>query len=451
MRVLHALNSFPPISRAGSENYVEALALEQRRRHEVSVLYRVADLDRPEYEGRSDVWRGLPVHTVNRTFRDLADFRETLASEPLANAVRARLEDWRPDIVHFHHISCLSTISIEAARSLGIPVVFTLLNYWLSCPRGQRMRRDQSLCTKPSDAECVNCMAAQLRIRRGHPRTVELWQRTTRFRGARFARRLDRRLATRPFRNETAAIEQIRERTAHVQQVARDVSRFISPSRWLRDEFVAQGFPADRIRVLDNGYDHTIWQDQPPPAPRTADTPLRLVYLGTWIPTKGVHVLVEAVRDLDPTTVSLDIHGLAVPYEGDEDYESQLRELAEGRSQIRFHERYSPEDVPRLLAEADAVVVPSTWYENSPSTLHEASLAGVPVIVSDHGGLREFVRHGHNGLTFRPGNVASLRSVIQSLARHPECLDQLRANIPQVMRMDDHLGALDAIYREALE
>lgn len=451
MRILHALNSFPPRSRAGSENYVEALALEQKKRHDVSILYREDDLDRLEYEARSEEWRGMPVHVVNRTFRDVQDFRETYASAPLAEAVRARLEAWRPHVVHFHHVSCLSTTSIEAAHDLGIAVVFTLHDYWLTCPRGQRVRRDLSLCEKPTEVDCVDCMAAQLRIRGGYARTRELWQRTKRLPKARLARSIYQRIASRPFQDEQAAIEQIRARTAHVHSVAKSVGRFVSPSRWLRDAFVADGFPADRIRVLDNGYDRSAWQDAAVRRPRPSGSPLRLAYLGTWIPTKGVDILIEAVRDLGADEVTLDVHGFAVPYEGAEDYESRLRDRAADQPQIRLHGRYDPGDVPGLLANTDVLVVPSTWYENSPLTVHEAFLSGVPVIASDHGGLREFVRHGENGLTFPPGDVAALRALILDLSRDPSKLDGLRVDTRDVMSIDDHAAALDSIYQELLE
>ena len=448
MRILHALNSFPPHSRAGSENYVETLALEQRRRHDVSILHRVSEPERPEYQGRSSEWRDLPVYSVNRTFRDVTDFRETYASEPLAAAVHARFEHWRPDVVHFHHVSCLSTTSIEAARALGAAVVFTLHDYWLSCPRGQRVRRDSTLCREPSEAECVNCMAAQLRIRGGFARTRELWHRSERFRWARFARQLVRRWATRPFSDEDDALRQIRERTAHVHEVARSVDAFISPSRWLRDEFVAQGFDAEQIRVLPNGFDTRSWPARALPRTRTDNAPLRVVYLGTWIPTKGVHLLVEAAQAFDASELSLDIHGMAVPYEGADDYEAQLRSAAHGHPHIRFHERYEPDAVPQLLDDADIVVVPSTWYENSPLTVHEAFLAGVPVVASDHGGLRELVHDGHNGLTFRPGDPAALRSVLRRLVDRPEELEQLRRNIPTVTDIADHAVQLESLYGE---
>ena len=50
MRITHVIHTFPPFSRAGSENYAEALATRQALRHEVEVVHRVADGERPEYE-----------------------------------------------------------------------------------------------------------------------------------------------------------------------------------------------------------------------------------------------------------------------------------------------------------------------------------------------------------------------------------------------------------------
>ena len=47
-----------------------------------------------------------------------------------------------------------------------------------------------------------------------------------------------------------------------------------------------------------------------------------------------------------------------------------------------------------------------------------------------------------------PGSVASLRAAIQGLLRDPDRLDQLRDKPPAVMRMHDHLDALDEIYCE---
>ena len=244
-------------------------------------------------------------------------------------------------------------------------------------------------------------MAHQLPIRGGHAGTLALDERALQIARWPLPERVRRRIATRPFGREAASLAAIRERIAHVREMCERVDRFVSPSAFLRDRFVEWGLPASRIVVADNGFaaPHT----PVPREPRGGDGRLRVVYLGTWIPSKGVHLLVEAFGGIAPDRAVLDVHGYAVPYDGFDDYEGHLRRLAAGAPHVHFRGRYGPADVPRLLARADVMVVPSIWYENSPLTLHEAFLAGVPVIAAAHGGMQEFVRDGANGLTFRPG------------------------------------------------
>ena len=60
----------------------------------------------------------------------------------------------------------------------------------------------------------------------------------------------------------------------------------------------------------------------------------------------------------------------------------------------------------------DVVVVPSIWPENSPFVIHEAFLAGVPVVASRIGGIPELVEDGRNGLLFPVGDADRLASLI---------------------------------------
>ena len=65
------------------------------------------------------------------------------------------------------------------------------------------------------------------------------------------------------------------------------------------------------------------------------------------------------------------------------------------------------------------MVVPSTWYENTPFVVLEAFAAGVPVIASDLGGLSEVVEPDRNGLLFAAGDAAALRAAIERVAGDP--------------------------------
>lgn len=449
MRIAHVIHAFPPFSRAGAENYAEALAWEQGRRHEVCVFHRISDPTRPEYEVRTASHREIPVVQVNHTFRDLKDFEGTYVNPAVSRAFGVFLDGFRPDVVHFHHVTCLSTTCVQEAADRGIPVVYTLHDFWLLCPRGQLLRRDEalSLCRSHTDTDCVRCMAWQLRIGGGHVRVKKLAHRARRLADLRLPSSLYRRLASRPFRREGAARMQIQTRVQAVRSMCGRVDRFVAPSEFLRGMYARFGIPPERMLLSDYGFDLEPWHRA---HSRRVDAQgrLRVAYLGTWIPPKGVHLLLEAFRGLDPDFFVLHLHGHGVPYEGVDGYEERIRKLAAGLPHVRVEGSYAPEDVPRLLARADVVAVPSIWYENSPLTIHEAFLAGVPVVASAQGGMQELVRHEENGLTFRPRSPTSLASALRRLAFEPGLLSRLAPTQSPVKSIGENANELEGLYRE---
>jgi len=72
------------------------------------------------------------------------------------------------------------------------------------------------------------------------------------------------------------------------------------------------------------------------------------------------------------------------------------------------------DDVPDLLAAADAVVL-SSAMEGSPVALIEAALLGRPAAATDVGGVRSVVEHGVTGLLAAPGDAQALGNAILTL------------------------------------
>ena len=66
--------------------------------------------------------------------------------------------------------------------------------------------------------------------------------------------------------------------------------------------------------------------------------------------------------------------------------------------------------MPRILASARALMIPSRWYEAAPRTITEAYAAGVPVIASEIGALPEAVQVGSTGLPRSCGRSRSMGS-----------------------------------------
>jgi glycosyltransferase involved in cell wall biosynthesis len=160
----------------------------------------------------------------------------------------------------------------------------------------------------------------------------------------------------------------------------------------------------DRIVVSRYGQDLSRFRD----LPRAPSANLRVGYLGTIAAYKGVEVLVDALNRLEGHPVEGRLHGVTEFFP---DFVAALCKRITNPN-VRLLGRYENKDVGRILSEMDVLVVPSLWWENSPITIHEAFLAGVPVIASNQGGMAELVQHGKNGALFRIGDAADLARVL---------------------------------------
>ena len=72
-----------------------------------------------------------------------------------------------------------------------------------------------------------------------------------------------------------------------------------------------------------------------------------------------------------------------------------------------------------VYGQIDVLVVPSLWLENSPLVIHEAFMAGVPVVGARIGGIADLVEDGETGCLYDPTSPAELRGVLRELIDAP--------------------------------
>lgn len=181
---------------------------------------------------------------------------------------------------------------------------------------------------------------------------------------------------------------------------------------------------------------------EPAPAqPRTGV--LRLGYVGTFRHSKGVHVLLEAMRRLPSDKIQLAVYGSPGHFP---EYDERVRELASGLENVSFRGNFPNEKLPEVFAGFDALVIPSLWHENSPLVLLSAFALKTPVVASRVGSLAEMVDHGKNGLLFTMGDAGSLAVQLKTLMAQPELIDRLRAGMPAVKTMDQNAEEMFEVY-----
>ena len=415
MRIALTVHKLPPESLGGTEIYTWSLARQLAAEgHQVHLFYPRAGA-RIEYgPGQRDgvhLWPAPrssqpgegPIQQYWHTFRDGA----------VEQAFREFLTRTTPQLVHFQHVQGVSARLIALAAPL--PRLLTLHDYWFFCANSQLVRPDRSPCAGPAFA-CMNCVDCATERADLH-----------------WLRRL-RPLVALPFAY----------RNRYLRRMVAQIDRFIAPSHFLRQQYVDQGFPGERITVLENGQDPArLDPSRRSPWPEPPGRP-HFAFLGSLAWQKGVHVLVEAFNRL-PDGASLTIYG-SEPFP---EYAAEVKALARHPG-IRFAGPIPYEQVGDALGQVDALVVPSLWYENSPLVIQEAYAAGVPVVASRLGALTEKVQDGITGRLFPPGDVEALARLLAELAEEPAQLKALAARVTPPPTMQEHVQALAAIYQELL-
>ena len=183
-----------------------------------------------------------------------------------------------------------------------------------------------------------------------------------------------------------------------------------------RDSLVAQGYPRERTITVHNGI-----EPHEAAAPATLEpepTGPVLLEVGRLCDVKGQRELIEALSQLDRDDVTLLLAGEDLETGGAylRALEQEAQELGVA-SRVRFLGRR--DDVPALLAAADALVLPS-WIEGLPLVVLEAMTAGVPVVATSVGGTPEAVVDGETGLLVPPRNVSALAGAIDAMLVDPD-------------------------------
>ncbi|NJL08000.1 MAG: glycosyltransferase family 4 protein [Methylacidiphilales bacterium] len=325
---------------------------------------------------------GLTVTTHVVTNDHITGFRAQLRSgleAPYSRRARAafaaQIRRDRPDVVHIHNLFPLLTPSIlDACRDEGVPVVATLHNYRTLCASGLRVR---------NGVPCSLCVT-------GSP----YWA-----------------VVHRCYRNSlpgslAAANTVMLHRARRTWQ--RKVRLFITMSDFARNEFIAAGFPPERLVVKPN-----FVPDPGPAADERADK-AGVLYVGRLSFEKGIFVLLDAWKS---ATTPLTIIG--------DGPEIEAVRAAQSKT-VTYLGAQNAAEVLAAMRRHRFLVVPSIVFEGCPRVVAEAfrrrpadhRLAHRLAAGADPGRRQRPARHcRRSGLARRDGGSRGCRSRAGSGAR----------------------------------
>jgi len=441
MRIALIVHTFFPNWQAGTEVYARSLARKAiQNGHEATVICYEPPAPDSEYFEDLKTWdtvcEGLPVHRISFFKR----YRYFHLKEYYHPAVEEHLAEYfsvlRPDVVHVVHSMHLSTAAIWAAKRIGLPVVATATDFWYACPTYQLVKHNESLCRGPNAVGCLACVTAappNTRLDR-----LARWNWVARAVSPALSYLAQLRCLPAPV---AETLIWSAARPAWMKKTMSHVDVLLAPTPNTARLLDENGVTALQVRTSGFGLEE---RPMVPRAPKT-DTIVRLGYIGTFRESKGVHVLLEAMRRLPTDRLRLDLYGKVGHFP---EYDSRLFALAKGLDNVDFRGTFPNENLSAVFASIDVLVIPALWYENSPLVLLSAFAQKVPVVASAVGSLADIVEHGKSGLLFEMGSPASLAAQLRRVMEEPGIIPRLRTGIPDVKTVDENMAELFEIYNE---
>ncbi len=205
--------------------------------------------------------------------------------------------------------------------------------------------------------------------------------------------------------------------------VLRRAKAIVAPSRaHLALSLDLRGFEA-KTEFIPFGIDEQRWAVVPPPPP---GTPPRAIFIGRLSSWKGLDVLLKAMEAVPDLRLDVVGHGPEA---------ARLKTLARALAvsdRVRWFGEYPDDDLPRRMADADFLVLPSVSVEEMYGiSILEAMAAGRPVITTAlPTAVRELSVAGVTGLEVPIRDVEGLAKALDTLASDPG----LRARMGQAGR-----------------
>jgi len=312
------------------------------------------------------------------------------------------VKKFQPDVIHFHNIYHQLSFSLfDVVKKYNLPVVMTLHDYQLISPNYNLFshRKIDESCTKGKYYKCLlnNCLE-----NRGFSLVATI--------SAYFCK----------WKNYKSYIK-----------------KYISPSQFLKDKFVANGFSEDMIIVLGNPV--LVKQNK-------YQAGKYVTFLGRLAPDKGLEVFLQTAKLLPARDFKII---------GTGPMETKLKQkvIKDSILNVEFLGFKQGQELEQLLSGSSLVVLPSVWYENCPLAALEAIANGKLVLASNIGGLPEILPVD---LLFKTGEATDLAERItfwgnQSLEKRTEKSQELKNRILENYNPEKYLKSLLAVYDEVVK
>jgi glycosyltransferase involved in cell wall biosynthesis len=214
----------------------------------------------------------------------------------------------------------------------------------------------------------------------------------------------------------------------NLQHTLKRSTILIGDCQAVKQKAISLGFPEGRIVTFPWGVDLRRFSPG-------SGTDLRkewgyknefvILSLRSWEPIYGMDMVVKAFLISARKNLSL-----RLLLGGTGSQEEKIHRLVRERGmedRVHFLGKIPQEELPKIYRASD-LYVSASHCDGSSVSLMEAMACGIPVLVSDISGNREWVTEGDNGWLFRDGNIQQMASLITSMPMKKGTLKNMGLN-----------------------
>ena len=390
IRYLHLSDNFYPLITGGTEIFVQNIINEQiKLKNQYEVLWachKTNDYELKKFKTLENYKKFLrPVIYQERLKRF------SFQSSEIPGFYKLLLE-FKPDIVHIHSLGSRTTINhVNFIKKFGSKILFTLHTPPCSC-MGNLLNASHDIC----NGDLIDSRCTFFRLRsKGIPYILAklISFQNGFFLSPNSKNKLSRLLTSRKL---TSSMH------ASWLELMNKVDYIHVLSDWGRDMLIRQKVNSNKIHLIRTAGPNKLLLKKRKVSKK--DNSLKLVFWGRCNPQKGIHIVINALLMLPKDfPITLDIYG---PNWENNQYSKNLITKVNSDMRIKVCGNLPNNQILEKLQNYDIAVIPSIWMETGPLTLLEAFAAGIPVIGTNLGGIKELLINQKGCFLLPPESLA---------------------------------------------
>ena len=240
----------------------------------------------------------------------------------------------------------------------------------------------------------------------------------------------------------------------------RGLDAIVCISRAVDENMRARGAGFDNLRTIHKGLDPAMMTLTTPPHVLRARFGIApsdpvVVMVGNLKEWKGQHTLVEAMDQVRRAHPSVRCVLVGATSPADAAYEARLRAMVASLG-LERHIVFAgfQRGVADFVAMGDVLVHASVLPEPFGRVILEGMACRKPIVGARGGAITELVAEGETGLTFTPGDAASLAEAVRTIVGAPELAQRMgeagHARLVKEFHIDRNVEATERMYEELL-